>query len=164
MKKINFVGIITIAFVVLSFCKKKDDPDPMERIPEHKFKSQDLQGKFAGLPWTFETGSMKKYPKLNDAFLYLTDTSITTADTCDIYGYGLRKVRLFLPLPLQLKTYGLASDLYSCKFDDGTKEILAIGAIEITSISANIVRGRIDARIDTNNSINGEFKIRICPD
>lgn len=38
------------------------------------------------------------------------------------------------------------------------------GAVEITSIDEEkgIVKGRIDAKIDSDNSVNGNFEVTLC--
>jgi hypothetical protein len=140
----------------------KDDEDAK---PKYEFKDQDLSGKIENVAWTYEEGTADANGNTLSIDLFLDQVD----PVCELFGFPEGN-QVFFTVPNQVGVYELKFDFSGSDNQTVTlfvpEEVLNIicskGAIEILSISDTEVTGRIDARSDENNYINGNFTVVIC--
>lgn len=152
----------TLSLVLLLACG--DDEDPKS---SYSFKDQDVSGEIEGDSWTYADGYVEESEFDGEEVLDITLTLEQDGSVCDIFTEG---DRVFFFVPKAVGVYKLSFDLNS--FDGQTvtlfdeeetlNTIATEGAIEILSISETEVTGRIDARSDGNNHVNGNFTVSFC--
>ena len=142
--------------------------------PDYKFKNRDASGKIENEAWAYADG----YSDLIDDYLGSGETyiDITLVLAQSGTGCGITTFdgdRVFFAIPAEVGLYKLHLSLNNIfdgqtvtLFDDetGMNNISSEGAVEIISISEDEVIGRMDARFDKQNFINGNFTIPICTD
>lgn len=164
MNKFIFLFTILIGFTVVS-CKK-DDPDPAS----YSFIDQNAQGKIGNENWEVQNGFADAEP--SDNTLRLTMVQTTGVDGCSIMPDGNQ---VFFYVPKAIGVYKLNFDINNWESEenqtvtlyrdsDGMNFIASKGAIEILSISDNLVTGRMDARAESEDDtfVNGNFSLTIC--
>lgn len=158
---IRLIVLLTILIPFAESCKKKDKE---ATIPPHNFLNQNMQGKLDGKPWTFVSGS--KASLMGTNILFFTDTVSKYYDTCTFGGYGVHRLDLTTAAAIEPKLYAIGSGGFYGKFRVANTTVEykdATGAIEITSVSNGLITGKIDARVNDDNYVNGNFTIRYCP-
>ncbi len=139
------------------------------------FKDQNLQGTIDGLPYTYGEGFVEQetFNDMDQLSFNLFDVNEEFTDVCDIFGFG-EEVSVFFNVPNATGLYELSFDfssfsgqvvtLFNPNGEDGIPQnnIASTGAIEILTISETQVTGRIDARIDGDNTVNGNFTAVFC--
>lgn len=157
--------MIRSAFVLLMtsvlFSCGGDDDDK-----KYSFKDRDLSGKIGGSPWAYADG----YSDISSGTASITLTLAQDEEGCSI-GFAEGN-QVFFDVPAETGLYLLKFDL-SGSTDNQTVTLLEIdgfvnniateGAIEILSITETTITGRIDAHIDGDNTVNGNFAVTICP-
>jgi len=144
--------------------------------PDYDFIDQNLQGRIDGLEYVFDEGRAEESFFTNGSLsIDLFDVSeVITEDICD-FGFG-DEIQVTFEIPDETGLFELSFDLSS--FDglvvnllnpdgeDGIPQnnLASIGAVEILEISESSVSGRIDARLDSDNQVNGNFTAIYCPD
>jgi hypothetical protein len=160
MKRIQSIllaGLLVSATLLFS-CSKEDETS-------FSFKDQNLQGKIDGLPFNFGEGMVEDE---DDTFLVSLFHEDESLSACEI---GLEEyVSAFFMVPKEVGIYKLYFNLSN--FDgqvvtlfnpDGFQNNIAtIGAIEILTITEGGITGRMDARMDSQNRINGNFSANFC--
>lgn len=157
MKKLWVVVLLAIALGC-----GKDDPKP-----SYKFKNQTATGKIEGVSWTFVEGKAE-----DDGDNFSIELMLDQTDSpCDVFAFPDGDLVMFT-IPNVVGLYKLkfslsgGSDLRTATLFDSeeTLNIIATeGAIEILTITASEVTGRLDVRSDDNNYINGNFTVSLCP-
>ena len=135
------------------------------------FIDQNLQGTIDGQSYNYGEGFVDETTinDLNRLSFSLYDISEDFTDVCDFNGFG-NEVNVFFNTPAEVGLYELSLDLQNFEGQtvtlfnpDNTLNIIAsTGAVEILTITSTQVTGRIDARVDGDNTINGNFTAVFC--
>ena len=162
MKKLfNLLAVITLSLFTFS-CSKDDDT-----LPPYFFLDRNLQGEIDGQNFTLGFGAARYYDiNKSEFYIDLYDVDEEGTDPCNIYS---KEVKATFTVPAKVGLYPLR---FRLKPDDQTvilynpekslNIIVALGAIDIISISETEVVGRLDARESGPSGINGNFRIPIC--
>jgi hypothetical protein len=151
--------ILLIVFVVLavSVVSCKDD----DAKPSYSFEDQDAQGKINNEPWTYTDGYATA-----DQFFVITLTLDEDETGCAISVPERDRVSFIAEFDTKVYPLGTGSTVYTVTLTDAENpqdhHIALEGAIEITEVTATTVSGRLDARVDNGNFINGNFTVQIC--
>ena len=159
-------ALLTTLFI--TSCGKDDD----ESGPSYEFIDQNLQGTIDGQAFDFGEGEAELTTNFDEEqvlALDLFDSNEEITDICEFFGFG-DQVSVFFsitpevglyPLSINAKSFtGLTVTLFNP--DGAVNNISTEGAVEILSISDTQVRGRIDARFDSENNVNGNFTATFC--
>lgn len=151
-----FYFIAIIAIFLFSCIRKVDSP--------YQFIDQHLHGKVGSQEWEFADGVARMSALSSDTILIgLYNTQLDK--DC---SYAISEEGLTFFVPFFEGLYQLSGDWnspQSVNFYRGITNLTAWrGAIEIISIDtvANTINGRIDATVDDNSSVNGNFVVSLC--
>ncbi|WP_370086139.1 hypothetical protein [Ekhidna sp.] len=159
-------GFIIASVILLSSCGGDDAG------PAYNFIDQNLQGTIDGQNFVYGEGIVEASSFNEGKFsLDLYDEQEEITDICDFFGFG-DHVSIFFEIPDEIGLYELFLNLESFEGqtvtlfnpDGSQNNIATMGAVEILSISATQVKGRMDARMDEANSVNGNFTVQFCPE
>lgn len=150
--------LVLLAMITLLSCGGDDDK-------KYKFKDQNLSGKIGGSAWTFADG----YSDIDGGMADITLTLEQDGEGCDMGMPEGNRVFFYVPAapglyPLQWDM-GSSSDIQTVtllEVDGYINHIATEGAIEILTITETAITGRIDAHLDGDNTINGNFAVDIC--
>ena len=136
-----------------------------EDCPSPTFKSQTLQGKISGADWIFETGSAEEsFFDSEKISIELTDQSF--ASPCDEFSFGGNVILFSVDNAVGVYTVCFNLDATENQtftlYDGSTNNIITNGGIEITSISASSVSGKLTGSIDDQNFVDGTFTVPFC--
>jgi small nuclear ribonucleoprotein (snRNP)-like protein len=156
MKRI-YLNLFMLLVISLVSCKDDDNAEPA-----YNFKDQDATGKIENESWTYKDG----YADIGSELIYVTLTIEQAGKACDITSpTGDRVLFTVDKEPTLYLLGGSGSTMYTATLlesDDTMNHIALEGAIEITSITNDTVSGKIDARVDDETFVNGNFTIPIC--
>lgn len=152
---------LVLVLSLLLACSDDDD-----KKSSYSFKDQVLSGEIGGDAWTFGDGFVEESEfddeEILDFRLFLAhDGSVCSVPDGD-------NVIFFVPRAVGLYKLSLNSSfegqVVNMVEDDDIpiNNIATEGAIEILTISETEVTGRIDARMDSDNHINGNFTVSFC--
>lgn len=155
--------IILSGIILLTYCKKKEEEAP---LPPHNFLNQPMSGKVNGQEWVLGAGrSIYTNPYYK---FFFSDSVNTTNDLCNQTGFGKRAIIIAIP-KIEQKIYGITYPGTSAlQFlivkEDGNSYYVngASGALEVLSIDNEKITGRIDAKLNDSNYVNGNFTIQLC--
>lgn len=160
--KLNYLFIlcaIILAFILVSSCR--DDEKPV-----YSFKTQDTSGKIGNTPWTYADGYAQVSPTLPEVGIHLFEgqgesgCNVFLVDGNEVYFYVPNKVGLY-----KLK-YSTDDPFYNSislyENERSLNHVAYNGAIEIVSITDTAISGRIDASMDGENFVNGNFTVNFC--
>ena len=158
MKSFNkiFVVLFVISFV-LGGC-------PQEIKPPYEFKEQDLQGKIDNVYWEYLSGVARPSLSSNDTL----SIGIYNTQFDSPCSYAVSEEGVLFKVPKEVGLFILNADwnnFQAVTLYNGTEKKFALGgAVEITKIDSisNVIEGRIDARVDNNSYINGNFLVTLC--
>ena len=164
------LSILSLSFFLTTTSCDEDDPGS-----SFEFIDQNLQGTIDGLPYTFGEGTADavNIDGENELSFDLLDADENFTAVCDLFGFG-DEVSILFSTPNEVGLYELFFDLSS--FDGQTVTLLnpngeggvpnniiaSTGAVEILTITDSEVTGRIDARFDGDNTVNGNFTVIFC--
>lgn len=160
--------------MLISSCGKDDDfGKDDDSGPSYDFKDQNLQGTIDGFPFTYGEGTVELNTRDGEDVLFfdLYNSSEEITDICDFFGFG-NEVSVFFTIPAEVGLYELSLDLSSFSGqtvtlfnpDGAVNSIASTGAVEILTITETEVTGRMDATLDGNNTVNGNFTAVFCPE
>jgi len=172
MRQISNYTLATIALVSTVFftsCSKDEDSDSG---PSYDFVDQNLQGSIDGIPFELGQGIVElttSFEEEEQLSFDLFDVDESQADFCDFFGFG-DEVSVFFSIDRAVGIYELSFDLNSFSGqtitlfnpDGAVNNIASIGAVEILTITDEQVTGRIDATLDSESTINGNFTATFC--
>ncbi len=130
----------------------------------YNFQEQDVEGKIQSETWIYLDGLARTSLFSEDTLLL----QLFNEDFGNPCSFLISEKGIRFTIPAQEGLYLLSSipqSYQTVTIYDGANEFLALGgAIEIELIDkdAKIVKGKIDARYDSNNQVNGKFSIRFC--
>ncbi|MEP0984143.1 hypothetical protein [Ekhidna sp.] len=156
------------AALILTFTScGSDDEDPGGG---YEFIDQNLQGIIDGIPFEFGEGTFESSFFTEGAIsLDLYDSNEEFDNVCEFIGFG-DQVKIFFEVTDEVGLYELSFDLNSFSGqtitlfnpEGSVNNIATIGAVEILSITDTQLTGRMDARMDAENSVNGNFTVVFC--
>lgn len=169
MKKLQLLLLGSLLITIIS-CSKDDDPSP-----PYEFIDQNVQGVIDGLPFEFGEGVVAdSFSEEDEYYFTLYDQNEQYDDVCNVFISELIYVAFNLPgeeglyeLYFDLTSFdGIVVNLVNPNGEDDIPQIAlaSFGAIEITSITTTEITGKIDASLDEENSINGNFSVQFCPE
>lgn len=162
------LSISISATLFISSCGKDDDSGP-----SYDFINQNLQGTIDGHVFTYGEGTVETTTFEGEEQLsfdlYHSNEDIT--DVCDFFSFG-DEVSVFFFMPAEVGLYELSlnfSDFSGRTVtlfnpDGAVNNIASIGAVEILTITETEVTGRMDATLDGENTVNGNFTAVFCPE
>lgn len=161
-KSVTILCLLCTSMVFIGACS---DDESDNGNGGFEFIDQPLQGKIAGADWTFVIGSVIVSTFNSEEYRYsLLSTSIDNSELCDSFAHT--GDRIFFFIPQEEGVFELSLDQSVAMFDEeNTDNIIATdGAVEILSIDRDtgVITGRIDARFDGNNFVNGNFTATLC--
>lgn len=174
----NLILFIIISAIVVSGCKKKEDDDPTPSKYKVNYKNQVLQGKINGETWIYAQGEVSSTSwDVGEISHYFEIIDTAQSDSCFIIS-GKRSKLIFhtddtgkIIQPTVHELYidwntleGKTVTLVSYSETSVDNIIAAEGAYEIISVDtvAKLVTGKMDAYIDKDNFINGNFTLKYC--
>lgn len=160
-----FYTLLFSSTALLMSCSDDD-----EKGPSYSFKNQDLQGKIEGGSWTYADGYVET-TTLEGVESLSVNLMLTQVDgACETFS--VEGDQVLFTVPNEVGVYKLNFDLGSFSgqvvnlFDTETtlNTFATKGAIEILTVTDTEVTGRIDARADKDNYVNGNFTVSFCPE
>lgn len=155
-----YSSLLLAAAIAFTSCGDDDKNDP-----SFKFKNQDATGKINNAAFTYADG----YADVDAEMIRITLTLEQAEDICDMgfaegntVSFDIDNEVKLTKLWFDLSTWeGNTVTLYQ---EEGSGNYIATeGAVEILSITETEVTGRIDARLDSESFINGNFSVQRCP-
>ncbi len=163
MKKIILIAF-TFVFVFYFFaCKKEKKEDLVNgtSCSSYNFESHTLSGKIGGTDWSMLQGVFRNSSFDSTKFVADIYNKIYT-DSCTYHG----STHFLASIKKPAGHYQLGPNLNVTLFDSitGVNNIAFCGAIEILTVDTvgGTLTGRIDARVDENNYLNGNFTLKMC--
>ncbi len=151
-----------LAILALVACKKEETKQAA--VVKYSFTNQPLQGKIANEAWSFKSGAVEENP-MNGATSDLLLYDVVLSDACDPFARPPKDFIYFSDPNLKVGLFELGEQDISLYDRESNMEFTALkGAYEIMSIDTvqGIIKGRIDARVDADNFVNGNFTLNIC--
>jgi hypothetical protein len=154
-----YSSLVIVVAIAFTSCGGDDD-----NSPSFKFKDQDARGKINNVAFAYADG----FADVDTDEIRVTLTLEQPEDICEnmpegntVFFYVDNEVKLS-KLFLDLNAFeGLTVTLYQ---KEGSGNYIASeGAIEILTITDTEVTGRLDARLDSESFINGNFSVQRCP-
>jgi hypothetical protein len=126
-----------------------------------------LSGKIGGQSWTLGTAETDPFLSMTGPNFFVTmypDTDLFTACT----GQPAATTdNLFLPdIPMATGDYSLSATptgLHASFQVGNTANVATSGHLVIDSVSATTVTGGINTTFDSDNTLDGQFTITVCP-
>jgi len=157
----GLLALLTIGTLIS--CGKDDEG------PAYEFIDQPLQGKIGGVDFMMKDGKVYEGFFEEDEWYVEIYGENEPAAACDVEI--AEKNYLFFNVPLEVGLYklyfklstfeGQLVNLYDVE-DDDSQNLASEGAIEILTISDTEVTGRLDARFNNQNRVNGNFTVNFC--
>lgn len=147
---------LVLAFVVFLPGCKDDSP-----TPSYEFKDQAAQGKIGNVAWEYEDGKVEDVEVAFNIELLLTQP----APACENPGFGIGN-QVYFTLPRSAGLFELSPNGHTVtifNISSAQTFVATQGAVEIISASGSFLFGRIDARFDDGNFVNGSFSVPFCP-
>ncbi len=158
MKLINYpTFLIVLVSLIFIGC-------PNEIKPPYDFKDQNLQGKINSQPWQYSSGVARPSFTSEDTLR----VGIYNAEFENSCSYAISENGISFNVPKTEGLYILNADWDNFQtvtlYHGAVEEFGLSGAIEILNIDyeAKTITGRIDATVNNNTFVNGNFLITLC--
>ncbi|HEY8513301.1 MAG TPA: hypothetical protein VIL31_15190 [Cyclobacteriaceae bacterium] len=158
----TLVNAIGLCILLLISCSKDSES------PSHTFKDQDAAGEIEGVEWAYADGYAATTGEGTSKKLHITLVLPHEAQGCDILPEGdfvlfsIPAIKGLYTLKLDFNNPENSYTVTLFDSDESMNVIAGKGAVEILSITESEVTGRIDARADDENYVNGNFSIPLC--
>ncbi len=160
------VSLLILPLLFLASCS--DDEDDTTDNCTADFVSQTATGLFMGNTFTMVEGTAGENFADSTEFWITLYGEAVTGDACDNFNFDKPDLSIIFTVPMTVGTYELSFGAYSVTFNDASvpnttnADVAVCGAVEITSITATTVSGKIDADADANSYLNGNFTVERC--
>ncbi|HYF69294.1 MAG TPA: hypothetical protein VD884_14215 [Ohtaekwangia sp.] len=152
---INKLLTAILLYATLISCNKDDDAGP-----SYNFKDQLLSGKIDNETFVHGDGF---FDNDDEETVRIVLTVAQAHDLCEVIQEG-NEVFFYIDKEEKLTKLGDNQTITLLKDGSPPYNIFATsGAIEITSITETSISGRIDARVDNESFVNGNFTVYSCP-
>jgi len=130
----------------------------------NSFKQQTLSGKYGGKDWSFKSGKVTKNP-LDTSVFVVELADVEKGDPCGITE-GANVITTTCPQVIGEHEFGMLKLRFANFTSAGSNLMATDGIIEIISIdwAKKELKGRMIAKYDDSNSVNGDFTAKICND
>lgn len=164
---LNSILLIVSLCSIILFSSCGDD----DSGPSYSFIDQNLQGVIDGISFTSQGGNFEEGFEEGKFSVSIYDIS-EEGDICDVFG--TESVFVLFSIPEEVGLYELSFDLSSFSGQTVTlvnpngangipqNNIASTGAVEILTVSDTEITGRMDARFDGDNNVNGNFTLIFC--
>lgn len=151
--------------LLISSCGKDDSG------PSYNFLNQNLQGTIDGISFNSKGGIVSEGFEEGDFSIRIYDSE-EDGNVCDIFSS--ENVSIIFSITAEVGLYELSFDLNSFSGQTVTllnpngeggipqNNIATFGAVEILTITETELTGRMDARMDAENAVNGNFTVEFC--
>jgi hypothetical protein len=128
----------------------------------YDFVDQPLQGKIGGASWLYVSGTATDQFANGSLWIYNYDITPNGPDPFALIAYAaaVDKVLFVVPASVGLHELSQSGQTVTIIDNPGNDNIICVdGAVEILTIDpvGKLVTGRIDARFDSDNFVNGNF-------
>lgn len=165
MKKSALVVLTLIAFFSLSSCNNNAKNVAEETKGIDELKNTTIDGMINGQNWVFISGRAKpSFFNKTEYMIELFDKSLQ--DPCN--DFKLLETRTVLT-SVELKKGAISFDMNNnatlAYNENGTSmNIIATeGMLVLDSVEGDFIEGKMLAKFDSKNHVNGAFRIPICP-
>ena len=167
MKKL-FYFIIILIFGACSVTTEEDTKataTSSTAIPD--YETTTLSGKVAGTSWTFQTGRVTVPSSSSGSYwVYMTNDNLSNACSSTYTGTSSNPTVFYArsEAPTVGETeLGWGTDKGTATaYDGSTNYILSTGKISIVTATTTEVTGKMYAKYDSDNEINGTFTLSRC--
>ncbi len=161
------IGLIAV-FAILHFgCAKNDSDSSAEQPAPITVYNSTLSGKINGQNWTVRTGTARRV--FNQDWWSITLSEDNANDPCDLRPSRNSIARFTIENKIHRTNLGVGEPrkYVSLQYfkDNANKAIAANrGFIQLTEVNSEqmSVRGTLQASFNSQNSISGEFIVKIC--
>lgn len=168
MKMKNVLLILAMAFICLACdievegeAENQDSKGPRKPSLTDTIKDQPLDGEIGGLAWTVISGRVKKSTFGENQYTY-DFWNEDREDVCSAFEMGSdAKLLGMFPLSLGEHQFGNTNNLNFAI--SGENKITTNGVMIITDVTSDKVSGKLLAKYDDKNYVNGEFTLTLCP-
>jgi hypothetical protein len=165
---ISLRALAAVAVVFLSFtaCRPDDVDNPVTCQPSG-YVNQAATGKFMDTTYTVITGKAREDSFDSTKYRFSLYGETPTGDMCDNFNFDLPRKSIIFILPKATGAYPLSSTRgvtfnYALP-NQTTATVATCGNIEITSITATTITGKIEADAkDAMSLLNGNFTVELC--
>lgn len=144
-----------------------DDPEPDNCAPE--FATAVATGSFMGAAFTIVEGTAVEDFADENNYRFTLYGETVTGDPCDNFNFDKPKLSIIFSVPKDVGVHNLGLGAgNSVTFNDATvtnevnADVATCGAVEIISVSATEISGRIDAFFSAASDLNGTFTVTLC--
>lgn len=129
------------------------------------FIDQDLQGMVNGVEWTYASGFAEE--SFSDSTKYSIDLYAgdpSGGDVCATGAFSHIDDYVMFSVPKEVGVYdlGLSQGQTVTIYAGGTNYICVEGAVEIVSVTDTEIVGKLNAKSDNDNYVNGNFTVTLC--
>jgi len=169
-KQLNWIilSCVALLFTISFSACGDDDPEEDNCLPD--FGTSVANGSFMGSTFTLAEGTAKEdFADENKYRITFYGESIM-GDACDNFNFERPVFSIIFSVPKEVGVYTLGFDAgNTVTFNDASvvnevnADVAICGAVEIVSVTADLVTGRIDAFANDDSDLNGTFSVRLCP-
>ncbi|MEM9337782.1 MAG: hypothetical protein AAGA66_03585 [Bacteroidota bacterium] len=147
--------ILLVPFVLSAFTQCGNDDIQIPDTP--------LEGMVAGEEWTFQYGNAYVNPNGIYTIQFLS-TEETATDPCAVPSPGNPFVSMAIPLQRMSSSVPFFNLDESPRFNisRGNSFIATSGILEIFDVDNTRVFGFLEAQLDDENTVRGQFQVQIC--
>jgi hypothetical protein len=163
-------AVLILSFVMFSACS----PGSKNATGEGPGKKQDTdspelaQGLMNGVSWKFLSG-VAWSNAVDPSQMRISLKNETFADPCSPFSIGKQALLSSVPAAVGDTALGVGNPMFTATFSfeesqGGYNNLVATeGHVKITAMSAEEVSGILNVKYDEANSVNGVFKLKVCP-
>lgn len=120
-----------------------------------------LAGKIGGQAWSLGTGETDSF--LSNSTSFYVEMYSDTFTACS--GSSTQQNYVFASFPLAAGDYPLNAQDFTANFSLGGTQTPAAtsGHLVISSVTSTTITGGINVSADSDNAIDGQFTVTICP-
>ncbi|MCB0349245.1 MAG: hypothetical protein KDD37_10435 [Bdellovibrionales bacterium] len=160
----RFLAIFSLLFTLIACSDGRIvGPDDAPPPQDEGIQSGPVSGQFFNGDWTFNQG-IARIRTVGGAKMYLIDLwEETFSDPCDPFVNPARTL-LFI-LPSAVGSYTLNNNRTVTFSGNSTNLVATQGIYKLTSFNEEeqSIIGGIQVKYDNQNSVNGSFKVALCP-
>lgn len=165
--KMTTMLLVLVTLTLFVSCKKDEnvriDSPPAPNVEE--IKTGVLDGVFNGNTWTFMSGRVKK-DQFRPGRFVLDLWESTEAEPCKIF-FPASQRNLITSIPNTTGSFPLGNEtnvtFSSYTPETGSENLVATqGMIVVDEITEDGIKGKLLARFDGSNIVNGTFSLTMC--
>lgn len=165
----QYLLMLTVLFSGLLVTSCSDDGGDDGSLCEKNIANQTATGKLLGADFTFAEGEVKENFADDTEYRYTLYGESIMGDICEFLNPDKPNGSIIFSVPKSEGTYDLGLDTQlSVTFNDATGQsganayVVTCGTVEITTITATTISGKLIADYDTDNNVEGTFTATLC--